>query len=74
MDATKIKIRSFNANGLGNKNKRLAVAKWLKENSSGIVFLQETHSVPETESKWKQDFGNPNILFSHVGLYHFTKK
>ena len=43
MDATKIKISSFNANGLGNKNKRLAVAKWLKENSSGIVFLQETH-------------------------------
>ena len=39
-----------------------------KENCSGIVFLQETHSVPENESKWKQDLGNPNILFSHGPL------
>ena len=61
MDATKIKISTVYANGLGNKIKRLDVAKWLKENSSGIVVLQETHSVPETESKWKQDFDIPNI-------------
>ena len=65
MDASKIKINGFNTNGLGNKFKRLAVVKWLKLNSQSIVFLQETHSIPEIENKWKQDFDNPNLFFSH---------
>ena len=65
MGASKIKISSFNTNGLGNKLKRLAVAKWLKQHSQNIVLLQETHSATEIENKWKHDFGNPNIFFSH---------
>ena len=65
MDASKIRISSFSTNGLGNKFKRLVVVKWRKLNSQSIVFLQETHSVPEIESKLKQDFDNPNLFFSH---------
>ena len=35
-----------------------------KIGSTGVLFLQETHSDSKVEQKWKEDFKGP-IFFSH---------
>ena len=65
MADTDIQIFSQNVNGLGDPTKRLAVFTKLKKKGQGIFFLQETHSTEITESKWREQWGNKNIYFSH---------
>ena len=38
-----IKISTFNAKGLNNKQKRESVMTWLYEQNISIAFLQEIH-------------------------------
>lgn len=56
-------ISSFNVNGMAQGKKRKAIFDKLTE-SKGIVFMQETHSTPETENKWKEEWSG-KIFFSH---------
>ena len=60
-----LNIYSFNANGLGEKNKRKAILNWIKTHHHGVLFLQETHSVEKSEEVWKQEFNCNHIYFSH---------
>ena len=58
-------IYSMNVRGLKDRNKRVQVFSWLKNRNANIFLLQETHSTPDTENIWKEDWGNSNIFFSH---------
>ena len=58
-----IKLCSFNVNGLGQKQKRIAVFKRLSKLNC-ISLLQETHSTPELEKMWIDEWKG-NIEFSH---------
>ena len=59
-----ITIFCFNARGLGNKIKRIAIFEWLKSKKGDIFFIQETHSSHEFETAWKEQWGG-EIFFSH---------
>ena len=58
-----MKIMSFNANGLGDKTKRIAVFNRLKS-YNGIIFMQETHCSPDKEKTWIDEWGS-QIIFSN---------
>ena len=58
-------VYSMNARGLGDDKKRVQVFSWLHNKSADIFFLQETHSIVASENKWKDDWGNNNVFFSH---------
>ena len=58
-----LRLCTFNVNGLGQENKRIAVFKRLLKLKC-IVFLQETHSTYATEKLWKDEWGG-NIEFNH---------
>ena len=57
-------VATFNVNGLKESKKRAKIFKWLQEKRETIIFLQETHSTPEAERKWEQEWGG-KIFFSH---------
>ena len=59
-----INIFSFNARGLANRTKRVAIFLWLKAKGQGIFLLQECHSNANQEHIWKQDWDG-EIFFSH---------
>ena len=56
-------IISLNVRGLQNDTKRRAIFQYCRERAT-IICLQETHSTPDIEQKWKLEWGG-NILFSH---------
>ena len=57
-------LLSLNTRGLSNFSKRRAIFTYCRRNKADIAFLQETHSTPETQSRWKNEWGG-RILFSH---------
>ena len=60
-----LKIVSFNVRGLRDAVKRRTIFRHLHVKYPGhLVILQETHSVPNFESRWKVEWGG-NIFFSH---------
>ena len=61
-----INIFSFNARGLGNKIKRNAIFEWL-HSKRGIFFIQESHSSPESEIVWQEQWDG-KIFFSNGEL------
>ncbi len=63
MERLDINFYYLNANGLGDKAKRIAVFTKLKKLGKGIFLLQETHSTKATENIWKSQWGNQNIKF-----------
>ena len=56
-------IYSFNARGLRQSTKRVAVFRNLKLKYKGFIFLQYTHSSPNDESQWQKEWGS-KIYFS----------
>jgi exonuclease III len=56
-------ISSFNVNGIAQETKRKIFFNKISELNC-IALLQETHSTPTTESKWKKEWPG-NILFFH---------
>ena len=64
--AEHIQIAAYNCNGLGDKPKRIRIAKWLKREHRGILLLQETHSTPRRCHSWNNDFGHQyKAYYSH---------
>ena len=55
-----------NVKGMQSFKKRLKLMQYFKDKigSTGVLFLQETHSDSKVEQKWKEDFKGP-IFFSH---------
>ena len=66
MQSNRLTFISNNVKGIQKRGKRLTVIEYLKNklHQDGLLFLQETHSKLEDESKWKDDFQAP-IFFSH---------
>ena len=63
-----LNIVSLNANGLGDIKKRRKLIVWLKkfhDVDNKIIFLQETHTTEKLETRWKNEWNNRNIYFSH---------
>ena len=63
MDSPNLRVKTFNVNGLGQVEKRIAIFDKIRKQNC-IALLQETHSIPSCESKWKKEWGN-QIIFSH---------
>ena len=59
-----LNLFNFNARGLGDRKKRMAVFLWLKSKGSGVYLLQECHSTANSEQIWQQDWDG-RIEFSH---------
>ena len=56
---------SFNCNGIGNKVKRQKIFTYINDKiKKGFCFLQETHSTPNDEGKWRKQWKG-EIFFSH---------
>ena len=55
-----------NVKGIQSSKNRLKLMQHFKDKigSTGVLFLQETHSDSKVEQKWKEDFKGP-IFFSH---------
>ena len=66
MMSEKISFVSNNVKGLQNKEKRIKLFEYLKNNisSNGFIFLQETYSHHNDEKKWADEFGG-SLVFSH---------
>jgi len=62
----KLKIISFNGNGLNSTVRRQRALVWGKKHKVDILFLQETHSSPNEEGDWLRDWGG------HVYMSHWT--
>lgn len=59
-----VKLASFNVNGMQNENKRRGIFNYLRSFHSDIILLQETHSTPEVERVWANEWGS-QIIFNH---------
>ena len=61
-----LKFISNNVKGIQSKKKRLKIIENIKSKlgTNSFLFLQETHSTKEVETKWKDDFKGP-VFFSH---------
>ena len=57
-------IASINVNGLRDTTKRNLVYNLISRRKFDVVFIQETHSELEDESRWKENW-NGEIIFSH---------
>lgn len=51
------KILSLNVRELNSSRKRRQVFRWLRQQQSNIIFLQETHSTESTIEQWKTEWG-----------------
>ena len=52
-----IVIKSQNVRGLSNSRKRKRLFSWLQQTKADVLFLQETHSTPDSEHEWEKDWG-----------------
>ena len=59
-----LKIISLNIRGLNKTSKRRQVFRWLHQQKSDVIFLQETYSSPQTINLWESEWGG-KILASH---------
>ena len=51
------KLLSLNVRGLNSSRKRRQVFRWLHQQQSDIIFLQETYSSPESIKRWETEWG-----------------
>jgi exonuclease III len=61
---SKLNIYTYNARGLRDKIKRARVFEYLKTKMSGIIFLQETHTVPGDQKVWEKEWQGEVMLSS----------
>ena len=62
------KCISLNVRGLNKSRKRRKIFRWLHQQNTQIVLLQETYSTKKVENKWKTEWGG-QMLFSHGSNY-----
>ena len=58
------KLLSLNVRGLNSSRKRRQVFRWLHQQQSDIIFLQETYSSQESIKRWEMEWGG-KIVSSH---------
>ena len=56
-----------NVKGIKSYKKRLKLIQYFKEKirSTGVLYLQETHTSRKVQLKWKEDFKG-HVFFSHI--------
>jgi len=58
------KLLSLNVRGLNSSRKRRQVFRWLHQQQSDIIFVQETYSSPESIKRLETEWGGI-IVSSH---------
>lgn len=53
----RVKMISYNVNGLGNENKRREIFAYFKSLKASVILLQETHATKEVEKVWNAEWG-----------------
>ena len=48
---------SLNVKGISNFKKRRTIFTWCRKRQADIIFLQETHSIFQTDTQWKNEWG-----------------
>ena len=62
---TTIAVASFNVRGIRERQKRRTVFRHLHlKYPKHVVCIQETHSSPEIEQQWRNEWGS-EVIFSH---------
>jgi len=64
MMSTGLTLISLNVRGIREKVKRKRILEWCKNKGGDIVFLQETYSTPDVETRWRAELEG-SIYFSH---------
>ena len=59
-----LKILSLNVRGMNKTTKRLQLFRWLHQQNSDVIFLQETYSSSQTIKLWEAEWGG-KIVESH---------
>ena len=59
-----VRLCSLNVRGLRNALKRRCVFNWIRNSDYHLILLQETHSTPDIECFWRNEWGF-KIEFSH---------
>ena len=59
-----LKILSLNVRGLNKTTKRRQLLRWLHQQNSDVIFLQETYSATQTIKLWEAEWGG-KIAESH---------
>ena len=62
---TQVQIISLNIRRLGNRLKRKKMFDFIRKNNVHIVLLQETHSTPNTEMVWSNEWKTNSSFFCH---------
>ena len=59
-----------NVKGIQPSKKRLKLMQYFKDKigSTGVLFLQETHSDSKVEQKWKEDFKGPVFFLTEIQI------
>ena len=63
-----LKIISLNVRGLNKTSKRRQVFRWLHQQKSDVIFLQETYSSSQNINLWEAEWGGK--IFSSHGSTH----
>ena len=63
-----LKLTTLNVNGIHNITKRLDTFEILKNRTSDIVLLQETHSTPGSDKEWEKKWQGKSIWHSRPTL------
>ena len=70
-----VKFLSWNVRGLREDRKRKEMFTFLQNKAFDIIFIQESHSSPEIEKKWQDEWGGI-IQDSHYNSnnYNYNNK
>jgi len=57
-----LKILPLNVRGLNKSTKRRQVFRWLHQQNSEVIFLQETYSSVQTAKLWEAEWGGKGCM------------
>ena len=63
--ANGLTLISLNVRGVRESIKRKRILEWCKVKGGDIIFLQETYSTPDVETRWRSELESSLIYFSH---------
>lgn len=63
-ESMKFNCISLNVRGLNKSDKRRKVFRWIHQQKAQIVFLQETFSTKDVQTKWRSEWGG-QVFYSH---------
>ncbi len=67
----RIKVASYNVNGVVNPIKRSKILNKMKRDRVGVVFLQETHLTEKEHEKLKRNGYNQSFFSSYKSRHFF---